>query len=93
MIGIVVAEGLAGMRCPLTVWEGQLRKSAGQITYAGDFIGYWTNRLLFFQAPRWVFTVCYAVFGLAVLAALDPGAASPAGARPGPAADHARLSH
>ena len=69
MIGIVVAEGLAGIPCPLTVWEGQLRRSAGQITYAGDFIGYWTNRLLFYQAERWVFTVVYSAFGLAVLAA------------------------
>jgi hypothetical protein len=70
MIGIVVAESLAGIPCPLTVWERQLRKGAGQITYAGDFIGYWTHRFLFFDADRWVFTVAYTAFGLAVLAAL-----------------------
>ena len=34
-IGIVVAESLAGIPCPLTVWERQLRKMAGQIGYHG----------------------------------------------------------
>jgi Protein of Unknown function (DUF2784) len=69
MIGIVVAEALAGIPCPLTVWERQLREGAGQVAYAGDFIGYWTHRFLFYRAEPWVFTVIYAVFGLAVLAA------------------------
>ncbi len=69
MIGIVVAEVLAGIPCPLTVWERQLREAAGQVAYPGDFIGYWTHRLLFVRVERWVFTVVYATFGLAVLAA------------------------
>ena len=69
MIGIVVAEALAGIPCPLTVWERQLRAGAGQVAYAGDFIGYWTHRLLFFRFEPWVFTVVYTAFGLAVLAA------------------------
>jgi hypothetical protein len=67
-IGIVVAESLFGVPCPLTVWEKQLRELGGQAHYAGDFIGYWTNRLLFYNAPPWVFTVIYTLFGLAVLA-------------------------
>jgi hypothetical protein len=69
MIGIVVAEALAGIPCPLTVWERRLREGAGQVAYAGDFIGYWTHRLLFYRAEPWVFTVVYAAFGLAVVAA------------------------
>src|SRR5271165_2551458 len=69
MIGIVVAETLAGIPCPLTVWEGQLRRAAGQVAYPGDFIGYWTHRLLFYRAEPWVFTMGYVLFGLAVLAA------------------------
>jgi hypothetical protein len=68
MIGIVVAEALAGIPCPLTVWERQLRSGAGQVAYAGDFIGYWTHRFLFYRFEPWVFTVVYAAFGLAVLA-------------------------
>jgi hypothetical protein len=69
MIGIVVAEALAGIPCPLTVWEQRLRAAAGQVAYPGDFIGYWTHRLLFYRAEPWVFTVLYAAFGLAVLVA------------------------
>jgi hypothetical protein len=69
MIGIVVAEGVAGIKCPLTVWEQRLRAAAGQVAYPGDFIGYWTHRLLFVRTEPWVLTVVYAAFGLAVLAA------------------------
>jgi Protein of Unknown function (DUF2784) len=68
-IGIVVVESLAGIPCPLTVWEKELREVGGQAHYAGDFLGYWANRLLFFDAPAWVFTIIYTLFGLAVLAA------------------------
>jgi Protein of Unknown function (DUF2784) len=68
-IGIVVSEALAGIPCPLTVWEQQLRKTAGQTGYRGDFLGYWAHQLIFYDAEPWVFTVGYAVFGLAVLAA------------------------
>jgi hypothetical protein len=68
-IGIVVAETLAGIPCPLTVWEQQLRTSAGQVGYRGEFIGYWAHQLIFYRAEPWVFTVLYITFGLAVLAA------------------------
>ena len=70
MIAIVVGEALAGAPCPLTIWEKQLRMRAGQATYPGDFLGYWVHRLIFYQAEPWVFTLSYAIFGLAVVAAL-----------------------
>ncbi len=69
MIAIVVGEALLGIPCPLTVWEDRLRRQAGQATYAGDFLGYWAHRIIFYRAEPWVFTVIYASFGLAVLAA------------------------
>jgi len=69
MIAIVVGEALAGIPCPLTVWEKQLRVRAGQASYPGDFLGYWAHRLLFYHAEPWVFTLIYATFGLAVVAA------------------------
>lgn len=69
MIGIVVGEALAGVPCPLTVWEKQLRLQAGQAAYPGDFLGYWAHRLIFYRAEPWVFTVIYITFGAAVLAA------------------------
>jgi hypothetical protein len=68
-IAIVVGESLVGMRCPLTVWEAQLRKMAGQTVHAGDFLGRWAHQLCFFRANRWVFTLIYTLFGMAVLAA------------------------
>ena len=67
MIGIVVVESLAGVPCPLTVWEKQLRSRASQATYPGDFLGYWAHRLIFYSAPAWVFTLVYVLFGLIVL--------------------------
>lgn len=68
MILIVVGESLAGIRCPLTVWEHDLRVHAGQTTFNGDFIAHWVHRLMFFRAEPWVFTVAYVTFGLVVLA-------------------------
>src|SRR5262249_30040513 len=68
-IGIVVAEALVGMTCPLTDWENRLRISAGQAGYPGDFIGYWAHRLIFYRAEPWVFTAIYIAFGLAVVTA------------------------
>jgi hypothetical protein len=65
---LVVAESLGGIICPLTIWESELRQMAGQTAYRGDFIAQWLHDLLFFDAEPWVFTVCYTLFGLAVLA-------------------------
>ncbi len=67
-IGVVVIEAIAGIPCPLTVWESQLRRAAGQAGYSGDFIGYWAHRLIFYRAEPWVFTMLYILFGAAVLA-------------------------
>jgi len=69
MILIVVAESLAGLPCPLTIWEHQLRQRAGQVVIDDDFIASWVHRLIFYQAEPWVFTTLYLLFGLAVLAA------------------------
>jgi multisubunit Na+/H+ antiporter MnhB subunit len=70
-IGIVVLEALIGMTCPLTHWEKQLRKMAGEGSYTGDFIGHWAHRLIFcpYEAPTWVITLLHVSFGLAVVAA------------------------
>jgi hypothetical protein len=65
---IVVAESLGGITCPLTTWESQLRTLAGQTAYEGDFIAEWVHDMLFVNAQPWAFTLCYTLFGLAVLA-------------------------
>lgn len=68
MILVVVAEAWAGITCPLTTLENEFRGAAGDATYKGDFVGNFVHQMLFFEAPPWVFTVCYSLFGLLVLA-------------------------
>jgi hypothetical protein len=66
-IGIVVAQAWAGVMCPLTVWESELRLRAGQNGYEGSFVGHWVGRLLYYEAEPWVFTVLYTLFGTLVI--------------------------
>lgn len=67
-IGIVVLEAWAGAVCPLTTLEMWLRLQAGAGTYGGSFIEHWLQRLLYYEAPQWVFVAAYTAFGVAVLA-------------------------
>lgn len=68
MIVVVVAEAWCGITCPLTTWEQNLRRLAGQQAYRGDFIANFLHEVLFFDAPDWVFTLCYTAFGLLIAA-------------------------
>jgi hypothetical protein len=61
-IAFVAAEALAGMACPLTVWENTLRGADDQTS----FVARWVHRLLFYNLPEWVFTVMYTVFAVLV---------------------------
>lgn len=67
-IAVVVLQSWAGVICPLTIWEMALRERAGSATYAGSFISHWLEVLLYYQAPAWVFAVCYTAFGASVVA-------------------------
>ncbi len=67
-IGVVVAQAWLGATCPLTSLEMWLRARAGATTYNGSFIEYWLQRLLYYEAPSWVFTLVYSLFGLLVAA-------------------------
>jgi|SRR5450755_1197481 Protein of Unknown function (DUF2784) len=59
----VATESLLGITCPLTVWEDTLR---GQRP-AGGFIERCIDRVIFYDAPTWIFTVAYVVFATLVL--------------------------
>lgn len=61
-IGVVVAQAWLGVLCPLTILEMELRDRAGGEVYHGSFIAHWMDRLLYFDAPLWVFTVVYTLF-------------------------------
>ena len=60
---LVAAESLAGMACPLTVWEDALRRGAPQ---DASFVSRWVARLLYYDFPESAFAVAYTVFALAV---------------------------
>ena len=68
-VGIVVAQTWLGELCPLTELESWLRQEAGEAAYSTSFIEHWVQRLLYYQAPFWVFTLVYTVFGMLVAAA------------------------
>ncbi|HTV95415.1 MAG TPA: DUF2784 domain-containing protein [Steroidobacteraceae bacterium] len=59
---LVAGESLLKIPCPLTVWEDALR---GQHA-AGGFIERWVDRILFYDAPTWVFTAAYVAFAALV---------------------------
>jgi len=65
-IAFVAAEALAGLACPLTVWEDLLRGGVRP----ESFVGRWVQRLLYYQAPEWVFTVAYVLWAAATLLTL-----------------------
>ena len=68
-IVIVAAQAWLGLICPLTDIEMQLRRRAGKQTYSESFIQHWLHRLLYYDAPFWVFTLLYTLFGLLVVLA------------------------
>lgn len=69
-IGFVVVEAWLGANCPLTVLENYLRVKAGVDAYHSGFIGYWISRMLFYEAPAWVFVLLYTAFGILVVLTL-----------------------
>lgn len=64
----VVAEAWLGIICPLTTLEMWLREQSGEASYAGSFIEYWLQSVLYFDLPAWVFILVYSLFGTLVLA-------------------------
>jgi polyferredoxin len=66
-IGFVVLEAWWGVTCPLTRLENILRARAGAAGYSHTFIGHWLERLIFYNAPEWLFTLVYTVFAALVI--------------------------
>jgi hypothetical protein len=66
-IGVVVVQSWLGLACPLTSLEMSLREKAGDTTYGDSFISHWLQHLLYFNAPPWVFAVCYTLFSVVVV--------------------------
>jgi hypothetical protein len=65
-IAFVVMQAWLGRICPLTSWEMALRAKAGDAVYHGAFVAHWLDTVLYYDAPAWVFTLAYTVFGVVV---------------------------
>lgn len=62
----IAAQAWLGQLCPLTEWEQDLRRHAGQSGYSESFIEHWLSRLLYWEAPWWVFVAAYTGFAVGV---------------------------
>lgn len=65
----VAAQAWLGQLCPLTTFEQWLRRQSGLASYEGSFVEHWVQRVLYYDAPAWAFTLAYTAFALLVLAA------------------------
>jgi hypothetical protein len=66
-IAVVVLEVGMNWRCPLTVWEEQLRVLAGQdVNECHSFIGRIAHNTLFFDAPPIFFNTLHVAMGVVV---------------------------
>jgi hypothetical protein len=63
-IVFVACEALAGVWCPLTIWEDALRGVHAE----KSFVARWIHRVLFYDLPGWMFTIAYVVFAFIVAA-------------------------
>ena len=64
---LVAVEALAGVPCPLTTWEYQLRAMAGQGSEKQiSFIVRLVRSIIFYDFPSWVFIVAYVCFAVLV---------------------------
>jgi hypothetical protein len=67
-ISLVAAEALGGLRCPLTVWERQLRAAAGATVSGESFVSRLVGALIVHDWPEWVFTALHVSFAVLVAA-------------------------
>lgn len=58
-LGVVAAESVLGVVCPLTDWENALRAAANAEGYRGGFIAHWLGALLFYDFDERVFAAVY----------------------------------
>jgi len=68
---VVAGQALAGLPCPLTVWEYRLREAAGQTAeWQISFVGRLLRRIIFYEFPPQFFTLLHVGFAGLVLLSL-----------------------
>ncbi len=65
---VVTFQSWIGVICPLTALEKMLRLHAGTEVYQTTFVSHWLSAVLYYNAPMWVFAVCYTLFAAIVVA-------------------------
>lgn len=70
IIAFVATVAAMGDLCPLTIWENDLRRLAGQPLEQSSFIAYWAHELLFIEVELAVLVYYYVGFALLVVASL-----------------------
>ena len=68
-IAVVAVQAWLGRYCPLTILESWLRERGGEPGYDRSFVQAWVQRVMYYEAPLWVFAILYTGFGLLVVAA------------------------
>jgi hypothetical protein len=63
---IVIYEIIVKANCPLTTWEMRLRAMAGQAVNQTTFMDRLLSFMLVADAPRWLVSGLYFVFGVAI---------------------------
>lgn len=66
-IVVVMLQAWLGRLCPLTVWERELRRAAGQAFHEQSFVEHWVTRYLYLDLPWWVFVSAYTLFAALVV--------------------------
>lgn len=66
-IGAVVILAWADNICPLTVLENTFREASGNPSYSGTFVEHWLSKVIYYDAPQWIFALTYSIFGALVL--------------------------
>ena len=64
----VAAQGAVGRLCPLTTWEWELRRRAGQEGQEGTFVGRLAHDVLFVDVPQATLNWIYVGFAALVVA-------------------------
>jgi polyferredoxin len=65
-IAAVAAEALLGINCPLTVLEFRLRHGVSPADRRVSFVGDMIDRILYYDAPMWLFAIIYTAFAILV---------------------------
>ena len=66
-IGLVAVNAWVGKICPLIIWENEMLETAGGDVYPGTFVGYYLQKVIYYDFPIWVFAIIYTLFAALVL--------------------------